>query len=98
MCILYFIQLQILRATGIPIRDRISSAWQQGMFNYWLDSSFCFDEFIEGAKLSYVVIRQLTSNVKVVSDLKVLDGLIASHLLQVVVIVIYSEAKNPYIF
>ena len=74
---------QLFVKAKIPISQRIRVRFQQLIINHFLDRSISFDEFLEGAKLAYTTIRQITSNVKDASQLKVLDGLVSPQQIQV---------------
>lgn len=76
--------LQIHVAANISIFRRIAINVQKLILREVLDPSFSIEEFIEGAKMAYVVIRQITSNVKDHSQLDVLSGMVSPKLLQVI--------------
>jgi hypothetical protein len=75
--------VQIHVAANISIFRRIAINVQKLILREVLDPSFSIEEFIEGAKMAYVVIRQITSNVKDHSQLDVLSGMVSPKLLQV---------------
>ena len=68
---------------NVSMLRRIGTAIQKMAINEYIDPKFSFDEFLEGAKVAYVVIRQITSNVKDATALKVLEGMMRPKLLQV---------------
>ena len=74
---------QLHMAANVSFFRRMAVAIQRSVLNGVLDPSFSFEEFLEGAKMAYVVIRQITSNVKDVSQLAVLEGMVRPRLLQV---------------
>ena len=76
--------MQIHSAAKIPLLSRIFYYFQRNFLIYILDPSFSFDEFLEGAKMAYSVIRQISSNVKDPSKFDLLDGMVDPKLLQVI--------------
>jgi uncharacterized membrane protein YukC len=75
--------LQIHSAAKIPLLSRIFYYFQRNFLIYILDPSFSFDEFLEGAKMAYTVIRHISSNVQDPSRLDLLSEMVDSKLLQV---------------
>ncbi len=76
--------LQVHFTANISILSRIAFAFQRRFFTHSLDPSFSFDEFVEGAKMAYTVIRQISSNIKDPSKLDMLGEMVDPDLLQVI--------------
>ncbi len=75
--------LQVYLEAKIPLLSRIGFFFQRNFFTRYLDPSFSLDEFLEGAKFSYTIIRHISSNIKDPSRLDLLNGMVDSKLLQV---------------
>ncbi len=75
--------MKVHSAVNISMFRRIRVGLQQKFLCEGLDPTFSFKDFLEGAKVAYVVVRQITSNVKEASKLQVLDGMVCPKLLQV---------------
>jgi hypothetical protein len=91
--------LQVHFTAKISILSRIAFYFQRNFFTHSLDPLFSFDEFIEGAKMAYTVIRQISSNVKDPSKLDLLDGMVDRKLLQVILRPLSSlmqQVKSPF--
>ena len=70
-------------ASNMGFMRKFFTHLQQHIFNSTFDPEFSFAEFVDGAKMAYTVIRQLSSNVKDPAKLEILKDMVSPSLLEV---------------